>query len=88
MKGYGLLLLVVTFISSCKQEVTTELVKKISCYSDVSTVDWEDLTDKYYRPNTADWDSTCNIRSLMRFALNIGIFCRMHAQIFLKSHYL
>ena len=56
MKGYGLLLLAVTFISSCKQEVTTEFVKEISCYSDFSTVDWEDLIDKYYRPNTADWD--------------------------------
>ena len=67
MKGYGLLLLAVTFISSCKQEVTTEFVKEISCYSDFSTVDWEDLTDKYYRPNTADWDSTCNIRIINGF---------------------
>lgn len=67
MKGYGLLLLAVTFISSCKQEVTTEFVKEISCYSDFSTVDWEDLTDKYYRPNTADWDSTCNIRIITSF---------------------
>lgn len=67
MKGYGLLLLAVTFISSCKQEVTTEFVKEISCYSDFSTVNWEDLTDKYYRPNTADWDSTCNIQIITGF---------------------
>ena len=67
MKGYGLLLLAVTFISSCKQEVTTEFVKEISCYSDFSTVDWEALTDKYYRPNIADWDSISNWRIIAGF---------------------
>ena len=67
MKGYGLLLLAVTFISSCKQEVTTEFVKEISCYSDFSTVDWEDLSDKYYQPNTANWDSTSNLRIINGF---------------------
>ena len=67
MKGYGLLLLAVTFISNCKQEVTTEFVKEISCYSYFSTVDWEDLIDKYFRPNTADWDSTCNVRIITGF---------------------
>jgi hypothetical protein len=72
MKGYGLLLLAVTFISSCKQEVTTEFVKEISCYSDFSTVDWEDLTDKYYRPNAADWDSTMNERIIDGFPMEIA----------------
>ena len=73
MKRYGLLLLAVTFISSCKQEVTTEFVKEISCYSDFSTVDWEDLTDKYYRPNAGDWGPEMNKRIIKDFPREVSI---------------
>ena len=57
MKKYLLLLLVVTFVSGCRRNATTEFVESVSCYSDFSTVDWSALSGKYYRPNTADWDS-------------------------------
>jgi hypothetical protein len=55
------------FITSCKQDTAAEFVKDIGCYSDFSTVDWEALTDKYYRPNIADWDSISNWRIIAGF---------------------
>lgn len=73
MKGYGLLLLAVTFISSCKQEVTTEFVKEISCYSDFSTVAWSDLSKKYYRPNAGDWGPEMNKRIIKDFQREVSI---------------
>ena len=67
MRRYLLILFASMLITNCKQDTATEFVKEIRCYSDYSTVDWEDLTDKYYRPNTADWDSICNIRIITVF---------------------
>ena len=72
MKGYVLLLLAVTFISSCKQEVTTEFVKEIRCYSDYSTVDWSDLSEKYYRSNAGDWDSEMNKLIIEDFPVGVS----------------
>lgn len=67
MRRYLLILFASMFITSCKQDTATEFVKEISCYSDFSTVDWEALTDKYYRPNIADWDSISNWRIIAGF---------------------
>ena len=72
MKKYWLLLLAVIFVSSCKQDITTEFVKEISCYYDFSTVDWAELSDKYYRPNTADWDSVTNMRIIAGFPYEVA----------------
>ena len=72
MKNYWILLLIATFISGCKQGTTKKFVKDISCYSDFSTVDWAELSNKYYRPNTADWDSTINMRITASFPSEIA----------------
>lgn len=60
MKKYFLLLLVVALMSGCRRDVTTDFVESIACYSNFSTVGWSELSDKYYRPNTSDWDSVMN----------------------------
>ena len=67
MKKYLLLLLVVAFVSGCRRNATTEFVESVSCYSDFSTVDWSALSGKYYRPNTADWDSAVDERIIEGF---------------------
>ena len=72
MKGYWLILLAVTFISSCKQDTATEFLKGIRCYSDYSTVAWPDLSEKYYRPNAGDWDSEMNKRIIKNFPTEIS----------------
>lgn len=67
MKKYWVLLFAVTLIVSCKLNTTKQFIKDISCYSDFSTVNWSELSDKYYRPNTADWDSSVNNRITNEF---------------------
>ena len=59
-------------VTSCKQDTTTEFVREISCYSDYSTVTWSDLSEKYYRPNTGDWDSVTNERIIKGFPIEIA----------------
>lgn len=67
MRRYLLILFASMFITSCKQDTATEFVKDIGCYSDFSAVDWEDLTDKYYRSNTTNWNSISNWRIIAGF---------------------
>ena len=67
MKKYWVLLFAVTLIVSCKLNTTKLFIKDISCYSDFSIVNWSELSDKYYRPNTADWDSSVNNRITNEF---------------------
>lgn len=72
MKGYWLILLAVTCITSCKQDTATEFVKEIRCYSDYSTVDWCDLSEKYYRSNAGDWDSEMNKLIIEDFPVGVS----------------
>ena len=72
MKKYWVLLFAVTLIVSCKLNTTKQFIKDISCYSDFSTVNWSELSDKYYRPNTADWDSSVNNRITNEFPSEIA----------------
>lgn len=58
MRKYLLLLLIATLLTGCNQHTSTECIEDISCYYDFSTVDWDELSEKYYRPNIADWDTT------------------------------
>ena len=59
-------------VTSCKQDTTAEFVREISCYSNYSTVTWSDLSEKYYRPNTGDWDSVTNERIIKGFPMEIA----------------
>lgn len=72
MRKYWLLLLAVTLFVGCKQSVVTEFIEQISCYSDFSTVDWDEISSKYYRPNAGDWDSDMNKRIIKDFPIEIS----------------
>ena len=72
MRRYLLILFTTMLVTSCKQDTTTEFVREISCYSDYSTVTWSDLSEKYYRPNTGDWDSVTNERIIKGFPIEIA----------------
>jgi hypothetical protein len=54
-----------------RQNTATEFVKNISCYYDYPTIDWPELSDKYYRPNTANWDLATNERIINNFPREI-----------------
>ena len=72
MRIFLLLILVVALSSGCRRDPATEFVDSISCYYNFSTVDWVKLSDKYYRPNTADWDSQMQERIVNDFPLEIA----------------
>lgn len=55
IKNFILKTLLLTPLVGCGDSHRTAFVKDIDCYSDFSTVDWDSLRDKYYRPNSADW---------------------------------
>ena len=58
-------------VTSCKEDTATEFVRKISCYSDYSTVTWSDLSEKHYRPNTGDWGEDIEKCTCAGFPLEI-----------------
>lgn len=72
MRRYLLILFASVLVTSCKQDVTTEFIKDIRCYSDYSTAAWSDLSEKYYRPNAGDRDSEMNKRIIKDFPIEIS----------------
>lgn len=56
----------------CSADVKTEFIKSVSSYSDYSTVDWGELGDKYYRPNTADWSAEVDSLIIEEFPMKIA----------------
>lgn len=72
MKRFLLLLIIIPLVVGCEQNTATEFVEEICCYSDYSTVDWYELSEKYYRPNTADWDSTTNEQIIKDFPSEVA----------------
>ena len=72
MKRFSLLLIIIPLVVGCSRNTATEFVEEISCYSDYSTVDWPELSEKYYRPNTADWDSTTNEQIIKDFPSEVA----------------
>ena len=72
MRRYLLILFASVLLTSCKQDITTEFIKDIRCYSDYSTAAWSDLSEKYYRPNAGDWDSEMNKRIVKDFPIEIS----------------
>ena len=65
-------ILAVLLFWGCNNNPKREFVKEISCYYDYSTVDWSELSEKYYRPNTADWDSATGNRIIEGFPMEIA----------------
>ena len=68
------LLIVATLIlcTGCLRSVKADFVESIADYSDYSTVNWEDLSGKYYRPNAADWSAEVSERIFEGFPMEIA----------------
>lgn len=56
----------------CSADVKTEFIRSVSSYSDYSTVNWGELGDKYYRPNTADWSAEVDSLIIEGFPMEIA----------------
>ena len=72
MKRFLLLLIIIPLVVGCSRNTATEFVEEISCYSDYSTVDWPELSEKYCRPNAANWDSATDERIINGFSRDIA----------------
>jgi sulfur relay (sulfurtransferase) DsrC/TusE family protein len=67
-----ILVVVALALTSCNNEAKREFVVSISDYSDYSTVDWSELSEQYYRPNTADWSERIGAQIIEGFPMEIA----------------
>ena len=72
IKNFILKTLLLTLLVGCSDNHRTAFVKDIDCYSDFSTVDWDGLRDKYYRPNTADWPAEVDSMIYEEFPMELA----------------
>ena len=72
MRNFWLIIFATITLFGCNGNTATEFVREISCYSDYSTVDWAELSNMYYRPNTADWCSEMDGKIISDFPLEIA----------------
>lgn len=72
IRNFILKTLLLTLLVGCSDNHRTTFVKDIDCYSDFSTVDWDGLRDKYYRPNTADWPADVDSMIYEDFPMEIA----------------
>ena len=72
IRRFLLKILSVILLIGCSDNHRTAFVKDIDCYSDFSTVDWDSLRDKDYRPNTADWPAEVDSMIYEDFPMEIA----------------
>jgi hypothetical protein len=72
IKNFILKTLLLTLLVGCGDNRRTAFVEDIGCYSDFSTVDWDSLRDRYYRPNTADWPADVDSMIYEDFPMEIA----------------
>lgn len=72
MKKLICIAIAILALAGCSADVRTEFIKSVSSYSDYSTVDWSELSDKYYRPNTADWPAEVDSLIVEEFPMEIA----------------
>ena len=72
MRKFIIVFFISLFLSGCGSNATTTFVESVIGYSDCSTVDWKDLGDKYYRPNTADWPAKVDSLIIKEFPREIA----------------
>ena len=72
MKKLICIAIAILALAGCSADVKTEFVKSVANYSDYSTVDWNDLGEKYYRPNAADWSAKVDSLIIKEFPIEIA----------------
>ena len=66
------IVIAILIAAGCAADVKTEFIRSVAGYSDYSTVDWNDLGDKFYRPETADWPAEVDSLIIEGFPMEIA----------------
>lgn len=72
MKKLICIAIAILALAGCFEDVKTEFIRSVSNYSDYSTVNWDDLGDKYYRPYTANWSAEVDKLIIKEFPMEIA----------------
>ena len=72
MRNFWLIIFATISFFGCNRNSVAEFVSGISCYYDFSTVDWQELSNKYYRPNESNWSSEIDKKIISGFPLEIA----------------
>ena len=72
MRNFWLIIFATISFFGCNRNSVAEFVSGISCYYDFSTVDWQELSNKYYRPYESNWSSEIDKKIISGFPLEIA----------------
>ena len=72
MRNFWLIIFAAISFFGCNRNSVAEFVSGISCYYDFSTVDWQELSSKYYCPNADDWSSEIDKKIISGFPMEIA----------------
>ena len=72
MKQMMYIVIAILIAAGCAADGKTEFIRSVAGYSDYSTVDWDFLGDKFYRPNTADWPAEVDSLIIEGFPMEIA----------------
>lgn len=72
MKNLVVILSAMVLLLGCGSNRASEFVESISGYCDYSTVEWDVLRDKYYRPNGADWSAEIDSLIVEEFPMEMA----------------
>ena len=72
MKQMMYIVIAILIAAGCAADVKTEFIRSVARYSDYSTVDWNDLGDRIYRPDTADWPAEVDSLIIEGFPMEIA----------------
>lgn len=72
MKQMMYIVIAILIAAGCAVDVKTEFIRSVAGYSDYSTVDWDFLGDKFYRPDTADWPAEVDSLIIEGFPMEIA----------------
>ena len=72
MRKFIIAFFISLFLSGCGRDATTAFVESIVGYSDYSTVEWNELRERYYRPNAADWGENIGNKFCKSFPKDIA----------------
>lgn len=71
-RAYWVVIALALIVVSCTTNLRTRFVESIVNYSNYSTVNWKNISEKYYRSNHCDWNDSMDSLIIDGFPKNIA----------------